>query len=98
LILVAALGFDVFLAKRRAFRGTASSPAGGSGPDYGCPVLVSPAMVAILVLGWLNGLFQAEVLLHHSLGMVAVLLLIYINLVYLSVIPCWLAAGCAAAV
>jgi uncharacterized membrane protein YozB (DUF420 family) len=45
--------------------------------------LMSPAMVQILEPGRPNGIFQAEVLVHHGLGLAVVLLWIYVNLVYL---------------
>jgi len=46
--------------------------------------MMSPAMGQIPEPGRPNGLFRAEVLLHHRLGLAVILLLIYINhLVYL---------------
>jgi hypothetical protein len=84
LILVAALGVAVFLAKKKSFqRHCLVLRLAVTAQILAVLALMSPAMVAILEPGRPNGLFQAEVLLHHSLGLVVVLLWIYINLVYL---------------
>ncbi|MDQ1261213.1 MAG: hypothetical protein QG575_394 [Euryarchaeota archaeon] len=84
LILVAALAFAVFLAKKKSFqRHCLILRLAVAAQILAVLVLMSPAMVAILEPGRPNGLFQAEVLLHHSLGLVVVLLWIYINLVYM---------------
>jgi hypothetical protein len=84
LILTAALAFAVFLAKKKNFqkhclvlRLTVTAQI------LAILALMSPAMGKILEPGQPNGLFQAEVLLHHGLGLAVVLLWIYINLVYL---------------
>lgn len=45
--------------------------------------MMSPAMEGILEPGRPNGLFRVEVLAHHGLGLAAVLLCIYVNLVFL---------------
>ncbi len=84
LILVAALGVAVFLAKRKRFqRHCLVLRLAVAAQILAILALMSPVMGAILEPGRPNGLFQAEVLLHHSLGLVVVLLWIYINLVYL---------------
>jgi hypothetical protein len=84
LILAAALGFSVFLAKKKNFkRHCLVLRLAVTAQILAVLALMSPAMAAILEPGRPNGLFQAEVLLHHSLGLAVVLLWIYINLVYL---------------
>jgi len=84
LILAVALGVAVFLAKKKNFqRHCLVLRLAVAAQILAILALMSPAMVAILEPGRPNGLFQAEVLLHHSLGLVVVLLWIYINLVYL---------------
>ena len=84
LILAAALGVAVFLAKRKRFqRHCLVLRLAVAAQILAILALMSPVMGAILEPGRPNGLFQAEVLLHHSLGLVVVLLWIYINLVYL---------------
>jgi putative membrane protein len=84
LILAAALGFAVFLAKKKNFqKHCLVLRLAVTAQILAVLALMSPAMVAILVPGRPNGLFQAEVLLHHGLGLAVVLLWIYINLVYL---------------
>jgi putative membrane protein len=84
LILAAALVFAVFLAKKKNFQRHClvlrmAMPA----QILAILALMSPAMGQILEPGRPNGLFQAEVLVHHGLGLAVVLLWIYINLVYL---------------
>ena len=84
LILAAALGFAVFLAKKKNFqKHCLVLRLAVTAQILAVLALMSPAMVAILVPGRSYGLFQAEVLLHHGLGLAVVLLWIYINLVYL---------------
>jgi hypothetical protein len=84
LILVAALGFAVFLARKKDFqRHCLVLRLAVTAQILAVLALMSPAMVAILDPGRPNGLFQVEVLLHHTLGLVVILLWIYINLVYL---------------
>jgi hypothetical protein len=84
LILAAALGFAVFLAKKKNYlKHCLVLRLAVTAQILAVLALMSPAMVQILVPGRPNGLFQAEVLLHHSLGLAVVLLWIYINLVYL---------------
>ena len=84
LILAAALGFAVFLAKKKNFqKHCLVLRLAVTAQILAVLALMSPAMALILEPGRPNGLFQAEVLLHHSLGLVVVLLWIYINLVYL---------------
>jgi hypothetical protein len=84
LILVVALGVAVFLAKKKSFqRHCLILRLAVTAQILDILALMSPAMVAILEPGRPNGLFQAEVLLHHCLGLIVVLLWIYINLVYL---------------
>jgi hypothetical protein len=84
LVLVAALGFAVFLAKRRSFqRHCLVLRLAVIAQIVSVMAMMSPAMVGILEPGRPNGLFQAEVLLHHSLGLAVILLWIYINLVFM---------------
>jgi putative membrane protein len=84
LVLAAALGFAVFLAKKKSFqKHCLVLRIAVTAQILAVLALMSPAMVSILEPGRPKGLFQAEVLLHHSLGLVVVLLWIYINLVYL---------------
>ena len=84
LILAAALGFAVFLAKKKNFqKHCLVLRLAVTAQIMIVLALMSPAMVVILVPGRPNGLFQAEVLLHHGLGLAVVLLWIYINLVCL---------------
>ncbi len=84
LILAAALGFAVFLAKKKNFqKHCLVLRLAVTAQIMIVLALMSPAMALILVPGRPNGLFQAEVLLHHGLGLAVVLLWIYINLVYL---------------
>ncbi len=84
LILAAALGFAVFLAKKKNYqKHCLVLRLAVIAQILAVLALMSPAMALILVPGRPNGLFQAEVLLHHSLGLAVVLLWIYINLVYL---------------
>ena len=84
LILAAALGFAVFLAKKKNFqKHCLVLRLAVTAQILAVLVLMSPAMAPILEPGRPNGLFQAEVLVHHGLGLVVVLLWIYINLVYL---------------
>lgn len=84
LILAAALGAAVFLAKKKRFqRHCLVLRLAVAAQILAILALMSPVMGAILEPGRPNGLFQAEVLLHHGLGLVVVLLWIYINLVYL---------------
>jgi len=84
LILAAALAFAVFLAKKKNFqRHCLVLRLAVTAQILAILALMSPAMGPILEPGRPNGLFQAEVLLHHGLGLAVVLLWIYINLVYL---------------
>jgi len=84
LILVAALGYAVFLAKKKSFqRHCLVLRIAVLAQILAVLALMSPAMANILGPGRSGGLFQAEVLVHHSLGLAVVLLWIYINLVYL---------------
>jgi hypothetical protein len=84
LILAAALGFAVFLAKKKNFqKHCLVLRLAVTAQILAVLALMSPAMALILVPGRPNGLFQVEVLLHHGLGLAVVLLWIYINLVYL---------------
>ncbi len=84
LILAAALGFDVFLAKKKNYQKHCFVlRLAVTVQIMIILVLMSPAMGPILAPGRPNGLFQVEVLLHHGLGLAVVLLWIYINLVYL---------------
>ena len=84
LILAAALGFAVFLAKKKNFqKHCLILRLAVTAQILVVLALMSPAMAPILEPGRPNGLFQAEVLLHHGLGLAVVLLWIYINLVYL---------------
>jgi len=84
LILAAALGTAVFLAKKKRFqRHCLVLRLAVAAQILAILALMSPVIATILEPGRPNGLFQAEVLLHHGLGLVVVLLWIYINLVYL---------------
>lgn len=84
LVLVAALGFAVFLAKRRSFqRHCFVLRLAVIAQIVSVMAMMSPAMTGVLEPGRPNGLFQAEVLLHHILGLAVILLWIYINLVFL---------------
>jgi len=84
LILAAALVFAVFLAKKKNFqRHCLVLRMAMLAQILAILALMSPAMGQILEPGRPNGLFQAEVLVHHGLGLAVVLLWIYINLVYL---------------
>jgi hypothetical protein len=84
LILTAALAFAVFLAKRKNFQEHCFVlRLAVLAQILAILALMSPAMGHILEPGRPNGLFQVEVLMHHSLGLSVVLLWIYINLVYL---------------
>jgi len=84
LILAAALALAVFLAKKKSFqRHCLVLRLAVMAQILAILALMSPAMVQILEPGRPNGIFQAEVLLHHALGLAVVLLWIYINLVYL---------------
>ena len=84
LILAAALAFAVFLAKKKNFqRHCLVLRLAVTAQILAILVLMSPALGQILEPGRPNGLFRAEVLVHHGLGLVVVLLWIYINLVYL---------------
>ena len=84
LILAAALGFAIFLAKKKSFpRHCLVLRLAVTAQILAILVLMSPALGQILEPGRPNGLFRAEVLVHHGLGLVVVLLWIYINLVYL---------------
>ena len=84
LILTATLVFAVFLAKKKNYqKHCLVLRIAVTAQILAVLALMSPAMVQILVPGRSNGLFQAEVLLHHGLGLAVVLLWIYINLVYL---------------
>ena len=84
MILAAALGFAVFLAKKKNYqKHCLILRLAVTAQIMIILVLMSPAMGPILAPGRPNGLFQAEVLLHHGLGLAVVLLWIYINLVYL---------------
>ncbi len=84
IILAAALAYAIFLAR-------------SGQPERHCLLLrlafaaqvlfilavMSPAMSGILEPGRPASLFSVEVLAHHAIGLVAVLLWIYINLVFL---------------
>jgi putative membrane protein len=84
LVLVAALGFAVFLAKRRSFqRHCLVLRLAVVAQIVSIMAMMSPSMVGILEPGRPNALFRAEVLLHHGLGLAVILLWIYINLVFL---------------
>ncbi|MDD4651012.1 MAG: hypothetical protein PHQ34_02165 [Methanothrix sp.] len=84
LVLVAALGFAVFLAKRRSFqRHCLVLRLAVVAQIVSIIAMMSPSMVRILEPGQPNALFRAEVLLHHGLGLAVILLWIYINLVFL---------------
>ena len=84
LILTATLVFAVFLAKKKNYqKHCLILRLAVTAQIMIILVLMSPAMGPILAPGRPNGLFQAEVLLHHGLGLAVVLLWIYINLVYL---------------
>lgn len=84
LILAAALAIAIFLAKKKDFpRHCLVLRLAVLAQILAVLALMSPAMVQILEPGRPNGLFRAEVLLHHGLGLAVVLLWIYINLVYL---------------
>jgi putative membrane protein len=84
LILAAALALAVFLAKKKSFqRHCLVLRLAVMAQILAILALMSPAMVQILEPGRPNGIFQAEVLLHHALGLAVVLLWIYVNLVYL---------------
>ena len=84
LILAAALCAAVFLAKKKRFqRHCLVLRLAVAAQIIAILALMSPVMGTILEPGRPNGLFQVEVLLHHGLGLVVVLLWIYINLVYL---------------
>ena len=84
LILAVALGFAVFLAKKKNYQKHCFVlRLAVTVQIMIILVLMSPAMGPILAPGRPNGLFQVEVLLHHGLGLAVVLLWIYINLVYL---------------
>jgi putative membrane protein len=84
LILAIALAFAIFLAKKKSFqRHCLVLRLAVLAQILAIVVLMSPALGQILEPGRPNGLFQAEVLLHHGLGLAVVLLWIYINLVYL---------------
>lgn len=87
LVLVAALGFAVFLAKRRSFqRHCFVLRLAVVAQIVSVMAVMSPAMVGILEPGRPNGLFQAEVLLHHILGLAVIMLWVYINLVFLGIL------------
>jgi len=84
LILAAALALAVFLAKKKSFqRHCLVLRLAVMAQILAILALMSPAMVQILEPGRPNGIFQAEVLVHHGLGLAVVLLWIYVNLVYL---------------
>ena len=84
LILAAALAFAVFLAKKKNFqRHCLVLRLAVTAQILAILALMSPAMGQILEPGRPDGLFRAEVLVHHGLGLAVVLLWIYINLVYL---------------
>jgi putative membrane protein len=84
LILAATLCAAVFLAKKKRFqRHCLVLRLAVVAQILAILALMSPVMGTILEPGRPNGLFQVEVLLHHGLGLVVVLLWIYINLVYL---------------
>jgi hypothetical protein len=84
LILSIALAFAIFLAKKKSFqRHCLVLWLAVLAQILAIVVLMSPALGQILEPGRPNGLFQAEVLVHHGLGLAVVLLWIYINLVYL---------------
>ena len=84
LILAAALALAVFLAKKKSFqRHCLVLRLAVMAQILAILALMSPAMVQILEPGRPNGIFQAEVLLHHAMGLAVVLLWIYVNLVYL---------------
>jgi putative membrane protein len=84
LILAATLCAAVFLAKKKRFqRHCLVLRLAVAAQIFAILALMSPVMGTIVEPGRPNGLFQAEVLLHHGLGLVVVLLWIYINLVYL---------------
>ncbi|MGB5099966.1 MAG: hypothetical protein WBN94_05150 [Methanothrix sp.] len=84
LILAAAFGFAVFLAKKKNFqRHCLVLRLAVTAQILAILMLMSPAMVRVLEPGRPNVLFQIEVLVHHGLGLAVVLLWIYINLVYL---------------
>ncbi|MEI8002913.1 MAG: hypothetical protein WCG94_01105 [Methanothrix sp.] len=84
LILAAALAFAVFLAKKKNFqKHCLVLRLAVTAQILAVLALMSPAMGQILEPDRTNGLFQAEVLLHHGLGLAVILLWIYINLVYL---------------
>jgi hypothetical protein len=92
LILAAALGFAVFLAKKKNYQKHCFVlRLAVTAQIMIVLALMSPAMAPILVPRRPNGLFQAEVLLHHGLGLAVVLLWIYINLVCLGRLKVWLA-------
>lgn len=92
LILAAALGFAIFLAKKKSFqRHCLVLRLAVTAQILAILVLMSPALGQILEPGRPNGLFRTEVLVHHGLGLVVVLLWIYINLVYLGRMRAWIA-------
>ncbi|MBN1235312.1 MAG: hypothetical protein JW999_04595 [Methanotrichaceae archaeon] len=83
-ILTLALVFAVFLAKKKNFqKHCLVLRLAVTAQILAILALMSPAMGHILEPGRPDGLFRAEVLVHHGLGLVVVLLWIYINLVYL---------------
>jgi uncharacterized membrane protein YozB (DUF420 family) len=84
LILAGALAFAVILAKKKDFqKHCLVLRLAVTAQILAVLMLMYPAMGPILEPGRPNGLFQAEVLLHHGLGLAVVMLWIYINLVYL---------------
>ena len=84
LILAAALIFAVSLAKKKSFqRHCLVLRLAVTAQILAILVLMSPALGQILEPGRPDGLFRTEVLVHHGLGLVVVLLWIYINLVYM---------------
>jgi hypothetical protein len=84
LILAAALGFAIFQAKKKNFqRHCLVLRLAVIAQILAILALMSPALGQILEPGRPDGLFRAEVLVHHGLGLVVVLIWIYINLVYM---------------
>lgn len=84
LILTAALAYALILAmKGQSQRHCLATRLAFAAQILSILAMMSPAMESILEPGRPNGLFQAEVLAHHALGLAAVLLWVYINLVFL---------------
>lgn len=89
-VLAAALFYAILLARRRNAKGHCLVlRAVMMAQIVAILALMSPAMLTILEPGRPDGLFRAEILLHHTIGLAVIPLWLYINLASMRIIGIW---------